>query len=463
MASTGPAPTQPPKRRKKTIAPSLASSHTTPPPNQMPAPDPQAHPPTQPPPISRPSRPMRRAPRAAPAAAATAALLVLVLVLVLVLPAAASAAAFAPGPSLHLPLGRPRPRPRPRLGRKAPGDRAGPIVSPPEAGPPSGGEGGGGGGRRRKKKNKYAKFSKADRLEKDPLDAMVEESVARNREIEAERARGGAGAEVPLSEEELREVEAGGTRLRNKREFPDTRTIDPYDPATYGYTELGTVTGAHGVHGLLKVSAVTTFAERLCERGVRHLKAPNRRSPREVHLLEGRHRLGDEYLVRLRGIVGRDEANRYRGCVLYARQSERPRDMADGEYLIADLVGLDVFLALGCGGDGGDGRGGEEGGGFLGRIGGIVVAEEMCSVPGLGHDMLEVVLPRGRGGTPSWRDENVLLPFVPDIVPTVDLDEGKVYVSPPPGLLDLTYIKEDKVRIKAFLPAAGETSATRVE
>ena len=310
---------------------------------------------------------MRRAPRAAPAAAATAALLVLVLVLVLVLPAAASAAAFAPGPSLHLPLGRPRPRPRPRLGRKAPGDRAGPIVSPPEAGPPSGGEGGGGGGRRRKKKNKYAKFSKADRLEKDPLDAMVEESVARNREIEAERARGGAGAEVPLSEEELREVEAGGTRLRNKREFPDTRTIDPYDPATYGYTELGTVTGAHGVHGLLKVSAVTTFAERLCERGVRHLKAPNRRSPREVHLLEGRHRLGDEYLVRLRGIVGRDEANRYRGCVLYARQSERPRDMADGEYLIADLVGLDVFLALGCGGDGGDGRGGGGGGGVPGQ------------------------------------------------------------------------------------------------
>jgi DNA-binding MarR family transcriptional regulator len=28
-------------------------------------------------------------------------------------------------------------------------------------------------------------------------------------------------------------------RERNKRVFPDTQTIDPYDPTTYGYIELG--------------------------------------------------------------------------------------------------------------------------------------------------------------------------------------------------------------------------------
>ena len=28
-------------------------------------------------------------------------------------------------------------------------------------------------------------------------------------------------------------------RERNKRAFPDTQTIDPYDPTTYGYIELG--------------------------------------------------------------------------------------------------------------------------------------------------------------------------------------------------------------------------------
>ena len=303
---------------------------------------------------------------------------------------------------------------------------------------------------RKKKKNKYANFSKADKLEKDPFDALIEESEAKVKEIEIDKARR-RNKKVPLDEATLK-AQREEKRERDKYQFPDLSTIDPYDPTTYGYIELGSITGAHGVHGLVKVAAVTQFVERLCEKGVRHIKAPSRRSPREVQLLEGRHRLGDEYLVKLKGIGDRDSANKLRGSVLYARQTERPKDVADDEYLIAELVGLEVFLANGYGDDDNEALGGK----FVGRIGGIVLAEDMCAIPGLGHDMLEVVLPRGRAGSPSWRDELVLLPFVPDIVPKVDLIEGAVYVSPPQGLLDLTYIKEEKVRIKGFLPPAKE-------
>lgn len=35
------------------------------------------------------------------------------------------------------------------------------------------------------------------------------------------------------------EAEEFERRERNKRFFPDTKTIDPYDPTTYGYVELG--------------------------------------------------------------------------------------------------------------------------------------------------------------------------------------------------------------------------------
>ena len=314
--------------------------------------------------------------------------------------------------------------------------------------------------KRKKKKNKYANFSKADKLEKDPFEALVEESEAKVKEIEIDKARR-RNKKVPLDEATLK-AQREEKRERDKYQFPDLNTIDPYDPTTYGYTELGAITGAHGVHGLVKVSAVTQFAERLCEKGVRHIKAPSRRSPREIQLLEGRHRLGDEYLVKLKGIGDRDSANKLRGSVLYARQTERPKDVADDEYLVADLVGLEVFLADGYSNDNDEENEGADdssetlSGKFVGRIGGIVLAEDMCAVPGLGHDMLEVILPRGRAGSPSWRDELVLLPFVPDIVPTVDLMEGAVYVSPPQGLLDLTYIKEEKVRIKGYLPPAKE-------
>ena len=93
---------------------------------------------------------------------------------------------------------------------------------------------------------------------------------------------------------------------------------------------------------------------------------------------------------------------------------------------------------------------------FVGTVGGILLADDMCSIPGLGQDFLKVTLPRGRHGTPSFQDELVLIPMVPAIVPTVDLELGIIYIDPPRGLLDLAYVKQETVRIKGFLP---ETSS----
>lgn len=294
------------------------------------------------------------------------------------------------------------------------------------------------------KKNKYSKFSKADKLARDPLEAMIAESEAMVLKLETETKK---GRNKPPPTEKLLIEEP---RPRNPILFPDTRSVDPYDPTTYGYTELGTITGAHGVHGLLKITAVTEFSERLCRPSVRHIKAQNRRSPRQIQLLEGRHRLGDEYLIKLEGIGDRDAANRLRGSVLFARQEERPDELEQDEYLVNDLVGLDVFLEEGY--DVTENGNSDLGGRFVGIVGGIVLAEDMCAVPGLGQDMLEVILPRGPGRIASWRDELVLIPLVPQIVPRIDLNDRAIHIAPPNGLLDLTYVREEKVRIKGFLP-----------
>jgi 16S rRNA processing protein RimM len=298
---------------------------------------------------------------------------------------------------------------------------------------------------RKKKKNKYAKFSKADKLARDPLEAMIAESEAMALELAIVTKKG--HNKQPPTDESLKKE----PRPRNQILFPDTRTVDPYDPTTYGYTELGTITGAHGVHGLLKIAAVTEFSERLCRPGVRHIKAQNRRSPRQIQLLEGRHRLGEEYLIRLEGIGDRDAANRFRGSVLFARQDERPEELEQDEYLVNDLVGLEVFLEEGYHVSENGGIS-DLGGRFVGIVGGILLAEEMCAVPGLGQDMLELILPHGPCRTASWRDELVLIPLVPQIVPRIDLKDRAIHITPPNGLLDLTYVREEKVRIKGFLP-----------
>jgi ribosomal 30S subunit maturation factor RimM len=298
---------------------------------------------------------------------------------------------------------------------------------------------------RKKKNNKYAKFSKADKLEKDPLEAMIAESEVKVLELEIKTKK---KRNVPLPNTN------NEPRIRNEISFPDTKTIDPYDPTTYGYTELGTIVGAHGVKGMLKVTAVTEFSERLCRPGVRHIKAPNRRSPRKINLVEGKYCLDDEYLIKLEGIGDRDAANKLRGSVLYAREEERPETLEQDEYLVSELVGLEVFLEEGYNDEVNGSKQDSLGGKFVGTVCGVVLAEEMCVVPGLGQDMLEIVLPRGPGSTASWKDEMVLIPLVPEIVPRVDINGGAIHITPPLGLLDLTYVREEKVRIKGFLPPA---------
>lgn len=103
---------------------------------------------------------------------------------------------------------------------------------------------------------------------------------------------------------------------------------------------------------------------------------------------------------------------------------------------------------------------------FVGKVHGIVFGDEICAVPGIsvGYDYLEILLPRGINGTFSLLyDEYVLIPFIPNIVPIVDIvsDNKEIYINPPNGLLNLTYIKQQqKVRIKAFLPSSTYTASS---
>lgn len=302
---------------------------------------------------------------------------------------------------------------------------------------------------RREKKNKYGDFSKTDKLTKDPMDAMIEAAYEKNRQLALDLKK---QKDQTFVEPEVVPVDSDRKRVRNEILFPDNRDIDPYDPTTYGFIELGTLLGAHGVKGEVKLVAVTDFAERLCQPGLRHLKMPNRRSPRRIQLLEGRHRQGDEYLVRFEGVGDRDAANKMRGFVLYAREEERPKDLGEDEYIVTDLVGLDIFMENGYKNENDEDQGGK----FVGTVNGVVLAEEMSSIAGLGQDLLEILLPRGPGATASWKDELVLIPFVPQLVPRVDIANRSVFISPPFGLLDLTYVREEKVRIKGFLPPGRE-------
>jgi len=117
----------------------------------------------------------------------------------------------------------------------------------------------------------------------------------------------------------------------------------------------------------------------------------------------------------------------------------------EGEYIVSDLIGLNVFLDEQVYGDAKKDL-------FVGNIRGVVMGSEICAIPGLGQDLLEVLLPKRK--ELQRGEEMVLIPFVPQIVSRVDLDLRMVFVKPPAGLLDLSYVREEKVKIKGLLPAA---------
>jgi 16S rRNA processing protein RimM len=103
------------------------------------------------------------------------------------------------------------------------------------------------------------------------------------------------------------------------------------------------------------------------------------------------------------------------GQELLVPAGERPR-LAPGEFHLLDLLGLEVRLLPNDGGGSGDAVPEES----IGRV---------CDLIHAGNDLLEVEL--------SGSSRKLLIPFVAAIVPRVELAEGWIGLTPPPGLLEL--------------------------
>jgi 16S rRNA processing protein RimM len=179
------------------------------------------------------------------------------------------------------------------------------------------------------------------------------------------------------------------------------------------WIEIGRIVAPQGVKGELRVYPSSDFPERFMEPGKRWVQGPQDAAPQPVELLGGRYIENKGlYVVQLAGVTSRDRAESLRNHSLLVPASERP-DLEEGEFYVADLMGLKVILQAS----------GEE----IGTVTDIYEA---------GNDLLEVTLRQEPGpqGDPP-KPQKVLIPFVEEIVPTVDLDQGLIEINPPAGLL----------------------------
>ena len=176
-----------------------------------------------------------------------------------------------------------------------------------------------------------------------------------------------------------------------------------------GWMEIGSIVGAQGIKGEVKVYPNSDFPERFERAGERWLWGSQDTEPRSIQLEKGYAIPGKGlYVVQLAGIRDRNQAEQLRGTMLLLPITSRPK-LAVGEYHSQDLIDLPVFH--------------QETGVEIGIVGDIFTA---------GHQILVVKAPIGNGKTTE-----VMIPFVTAIVPTVDIPNRRIEILPPPGLIEL--------------------------
>ena len=123
---------------------------------------------------------------------------------------------------------------------------------------------------------------------------------------------------------------------------PSPSSAEPNSPDEW--LPVGKLVGAQGLKGELRLNPASDFPERFTEPGPRWLQAKGS-APKEMELLEGRQLPGKSlYVVRLKGVTSRASAEALVGCSVLVPAEDRP-ELAEGEFHLLDLVGLEARLA----------------------------------------------------------------------------------------------------------------------
>ena len=160
---------------------------------------------------------------------------------------------------------------------------------------------------------------------------------------------------------------------------------------------VGAIAGAFGVKGEVRLKSFTSIPEDIAQ----YAPLETEDGAMEFDVIVERV-IKNGLAVRLSGISTEEQADALRGVRLFVPRDRLPA-LPDDEFYHADLIGLPVF---------------DTGGTQLGRV-------KAVHDHGAG-DLLEIHGP----GLKS----TVLLPFTREVVPTVDLEAGRIVADPPEGL-----------------------------
>ncbi|GAA4119745.1 16S rRNA processing protein RimM [Enteractinococcus coprophilus] len=182
------------------------------------------------------------------------------------------------------------------------------------------------------------------------------------------------------------------------------------DERTHDEVRIGRIGKPHGIRGEVTIEVFTDLpATRFAVGAV--LKVQQVRDDETAFdqlTVENTRWNKKVLLVKFAEVSDRNTAELLRDSELYVRAQDS-HDQEEGWYA-SELIGLDVYQ---------------------GSRDAIRIGEVIDLINGEAQDLLELRLLDGR---------DVLIPFVEEIVPEIDEEQGIIIITPPPGLLELNQV-----------------------
>ena len=170
------------------------------------------------------------------------------------------------------------------------------------------------------------------------------------------------------------------------------------------WMSIGEIVAPQGLKGDIRIKPKSDFPERFTNPGKRWIQKANE-LPTEIKLTKGILIPGKSiYVISIEGVSNRTLAEKIIGWNLVIPVDSRPK-LNDDEYHYFDLIGLEV-------------RRGEKK---------TVIGYVTDLIKG-GNDLLEIELIEGK---------KVLVPFVKEIIPEIEIKGKWLLINPPSGLLEL--------------------------
>ena len=170
---------------------------------------------------------------------------------------------------------------------------------------------------------------------------------------------------------------------------------------------VGLITSSHGLKGQVKVKSLSDFEERFLKPGMRWLQKEDE-PPSKIELTSGFKQPGKEtFIVKLQGINTRNHAGKLKKFKILVKTNNLPNLKKD-EFHLLELINLQVKTLENN---------------ELKIIGKVIHLENEK------NNLLVIEIFKNQ--------KKVLIPFVQEIVPLVDIKNNFLIINPPKGLLEL--------------------------